>query len=53
MQKWEYAVHRVPSKVTSEDFIKYLNNRGGDRWELICCNQVGRMYELIFKRVKH
>lgn len=52
MQQWEYAVARVDFKMTSEEFKTYLDNMGQYNWELICCNSVGRMYELIFKRVK-
>lgn len=52
MTQWEYGVQRVTSKMSSEEFKMYLDNMGANRWELICCNTVGRTYEIIFKRVK-
>lgn len=51
MQQWEYKVERI-DVTHGYAFEDWLSNYGLKGWELICCNSVGRMYELIFKRVK-
>lgn len=54
MQQWEYMVCRWHINDLDDPNIyeKKLDAQGANGWELICCNSVGRMYELIFKRVK-